>query len=179
MGIALLALVVSLYLIRAEKAPIPKPVITDEELDKGIKLKDIHYTHDDPDEEIKWILDAREVKFSKDRSYFSFREFKLKLETKSRPPINFKGKRGDFNKTTGDITLMNDLYGTSVEGYTLKAEYLHYNQKTGILKSDKPVFITGPFFTISGQGLYFSLKDEFVRLDSGVTTTITKDVLIS
>ena len=106
-------LVVGFYLYEVRKNPILKQVMqTEFSTEEGVKLKNIHYTQKDPEKNLTWLLDAKEVTFSEDRQVMTFRNFKLRLESKDRPAIELQGKRGDYNKKTEIITLHGDLLGT-------------------------------------------------------------------
>lgn len=179
LGIVMLAAVAGFYLVRseAEKELVRQPIVTEADLEDGITLSDIHYTQDDPDQGMQWVLDAEQVKFSPDRTYFSFRSFRLKLLPKDRPFLELEGERGDFNKATGEINLQGDLEGFSANGYRIFADHLLYNHELGLLTTDKPVRINGPFFTVSGQGLYFNLEREYLKMTSGVTTSMDQKIL--
>jgi LPS export ABC transporter protein LptC len=180
LGIVALAVVVGFYLFRseAEKERIRQPIVTDADLDDGITLNDIHYTQDDPEKGMQWVLDAKKVQFSPDRTYFSFRTFHLKLFPEDRPSLELEGHRGDYNKATGLINLQGDLKGRSVDGYRIFAEHLLYNHEEGVLTTDEWVRITGPFFTVTGKGLYFHLEREYLKMSSGVTTTLDPKLVI-
>ncbi|MEE9609745.1 MAG: LPS export ABC transporter periplasmic protein LptC [Desulfatiglandales bacterium] len=176
-GIGVLLIVVSLYLIHARKEIGGASLLTDLVSEEGLSLKDIHYTQNNPDEGMKWILDAKEVKFSKDRTFFSFRNFRLKLEPENRPRVELQGKRGDYNKKSGEINLHGDLQGHTDNGYSIFTEHMVYKEKEGYLKTDQPVKIFGPFFSVAGRGLYFNPEKETLRIISDVTTHINKDSL--
>lgn len=179
LAIGILGIVVGFNMLRAPEKTVPEPVVKDLGEDEGIKLQDIHYTQDDPGEKVKWDLDAKEVRFSPDRSFFSFKKFRLTLKPEDRPTIALEGNRGDYNKDTQEIKLLGNLHGMTANGYTIHAEHLLYNQKEGILTTDGPVTIEGPFFSVAGHGLFFNLEDEFFRMVSGVTTTIDQNILRS
>ncbi len=179
LGIVLLAAVAGSYLVRseAEKDLVRQPIVTEADLEDGITLSDIHYTQDDPEEGMQWVLDAEKVRFSPDRTYFSFHSFRLKLFPKERPSLELEGDRGDFNKATGEINLQGDLEGFSANGYRIFADHLLYNHELGLLTTDRPVRITGPFFTVHGKGLYFNLEREYLKMTSGVTTSMDRKIL--
>jgi len=123
---------------------------------------------------VKWTLDAKEVRFSKNNNFFSFMDFRLKLEPKNKPAIELEGKRGDYNKNSGEINLRGGLQGCTDNGYRIITEHILYNQKEGILKTEKPVKITGPFFSISGKGLSFNVENEILQIKSDVMTLVDK-----
>lgn len=178
-GILCLAAVLIFYLIEseAEKELVRRPIVTEADLEDGITLTDIHYTQDDPSQGMQWVLEAKEVRFSPDRTYFSFRSFHLKLFPEDRPSLELEGERGDFNRATGEINLKGDLKGYSVDGYRIFADHLLYSHELGLLTTDEPVRITGPFFTVTGTGLYFNLEQEYLKIGSGVTTYLDRKIL--
>ena len=150
----------------------------DEVSTEGLKLKDIHYTHDDPDKGFKWILDAREVKYSEDRSSVTFHDFKLRLEPEKKPWFKLTGKKGNYSENSGDINLWGNLEGFSENGYKIFTEHILINEKDGHVSTDKPVKIFGPFFSVKGKGLFVDLKKETLKIFSDVTTTLKKETLI-
>ena len=173
-----LLIVVGLYLINARNEIIQKPAFSYVVSDEGVKLKDIHYTQDNPDEGIKWVLDAREVSLSEDRQFITFRNFRLKLEPKNRPSIELVGEKGDYDKKSGEINLWGDLKGYSDNGYRIITEHVMYKQKENYLKTDEPVKIIGPYFSVEGGSLYLDLEKEILRVISGVTTSINRRMII-
>lgn len=177
-GIGVVVIVVGLYLIEAHYEIIKAPLLTGLVTEEGLKLKNIHYIQNDPDDRMKWILDAEEVKFSKDREFLSFRQFRLRLEPENRPSIELKGKRGDYDKNSGEINLYGDLTGYTDNGYRIITQHILYKQKEGYLRTEEPVKISGPFFSVTGRGLYFNPEKETLRIISDVTTHINSDSLI-
>jgi LPS export ABC transporter protein LptC len=178
-GIGVVLIVVALYLTRAYYEIIEVPFLagigSEEE---GLKLKNIHYTQNDPDEGMKWILDAMEVKFSKDMKFFSFKDFRLRLEPEERPSIDLEGKMGDYNKNTGEINLHGNLRGNTANGYSIFTQHILYKQNDGYLETEEPVKIFGPSFSLAGRGLYFNPEKEILRIISDVTTRIDGESLI-
>ncbi len=179
LGIACLAAVLIFYLTESEveRELVRRPIVTEADLEDGITLTDIHYTQDDPEQGMQWVLEAKEVRFSPDRTYFSFRSFHLKLFPEDRPVLDLEGEQGDFNRSTGEINLKGDLKGYSVDGYRIFTDHLLYSHELGLLTTDEPVRITGPFFTVTGTGLYFNLEDEYLKITSGVTTFLDRKIL--
>ena len=104
---------VALYLVRSGKEIIQKTVVKEIVQGEGLKLKDIHYTHEDPEKGVKWVLDAREVLFSQDKSSFLFHDFQLSVEPENRPWLRLKGKEGNYFRDSGEIYLRGDLEGHS------------------------------------------------------------------
>ena len=171
-------LVVAFHLIKFGRKVIQRPdfsVVIDGE---GIKLKDIHFTQNDLTKGLEWVLDAREVKSSLDKNTILFHDFHLKLKPKDRPFIKFKGNEGDYSRKSGEINLWGELEGYSEDGYRFVTERVHFNEKTGFLTTDKPVKISGPFFTVTGKGLYIDLKKERLKISSDVVAVLNNESLM-
>lgn len=141
---------------------------------EGLNLKDIHYTHNDSDEGLKWVLDAEEVKFSGDKNSIFFQDFLLKLELRDSQWLKLKGKQGNYFRASGDINLLGNLEGFSGNGYKIETEHILINEKTGLLSTKKPVKIFGPFFSVAGKGLFADLEKKKLKILSDVTTIFNK-----
>ena len=89
-----------------------------------------------------------------------------------------EGKRGDYDKSSGNISLHGDLKGRTDNGYMILTDRATFNQKQGDLETDDLVRIIGPFFSVEGRGLYFNVETETLRILSEATTTIKDESLI-
>lgn len=178
LGLGLLLASIAIYLVRSGKELIQVPFLKDVMSGEGIKLKDIQYSQDDPDKGLKWVLDAREVSFSEDRKALFFYDFHLRLEPENRPFFELKGNRGDYSRDSGTINLWGDLDGLSGNGYRIVTEHLMINEKSRQVSTEKPVKISGPFFTVAGRGLFVDLEQESFQVLSDVTTVIDQEALI-
>jgi len=172
-----LALVV-FYLVEARKGAVRHPALADADPEESLKLQDIHFSQSTPDKAVKWVLDASEVRISKDQRLVSFSNFRLRLEPDNKPAVELEGKRGDYDKSSGNIFLYGDLKGRTDSGYVILTERATFRQKQGDLETDDPVKIIGPFFSVEGRGLYFNVETETLRILSDATTTIKDGSLI-
>jgi LPS export ABC transporter protein LptC len=177
LGIAILLVVVGLYMIGSQKETIKNSLLADIVGEEGLKLKNVSYAQDDPNKGMKWTLDAKEVKFSKDKTFISFKDFRLKLRPQNRPTVKMQGKRGEYDRNSGEIKLHGDLQAYTDNGYQIITEHILYKEKEGYLKTEEPVRIVGPFFSVAGRGLYYNPEKEILRIYSDVTTRITKGSL--
>jgi LPS export ABC transporter protein LptC len=178
LGLAFLVALVVFYLTKSAEEIVQEPVAKGIMSGEGLQLKDIHYTHDDPYERLKWVMDAKEVKFSEDRSLIIFHDFQLKLAPEKRKGFNLKGKKGEYSRDSGELKLWGDLKGVSEDGYRINTEYVLINEKSGQVRTDKPVKIFGPFFSIEGKGLFVDLEKDRFKVLSDVTTIVEKEPLI-
>lgn len=171
-GLGVLLALVAAYLIGSGKDFFRNAALEKIVSGEGIKLKDIHYTQDDPEKGMKWVLDAGEVKFSDDRQFISFRGFKLKVTPATRATFEVTGDNGDYSRATGTLNLAGNLKGISEDGYKVLTESIRVDEKKGILTNAKPVEILGPFFSIKGEGVFLDLRKKRLKVLSRVTTVI-------
>jgi LPS export ABC transporter protein LptC len=173
-GIGLLGILVSVHLSQAPKQNTGSSSGTGAALEKGLKLEDIHYSQDDPNDRVKWFLDAKEAILSDDKQVISFRNFKLRLEPENRPRVELEGEKGAFHRNSGEIHLQGALRGSTDDGYRIVTESAVYSQKKGCLETHDPVKITGPFFSLEGRGLLLNVEKETLLIPSDVTALIDK-----
>lgn len=162
----------------AQKEIIKESLLSDMVGGEGLKLKNVSYAQNDPSQGMRWTLDAKEVKFSKDKTFISFKDFQLKLRPQNRPTVELKGKKGDYDRNSGEINLRGDLQASTDNGYRIITEHILYKEKEGYLKTEEPVRILGPFFSVAGRGLYYNPEKETLKIHSDVTTRIAKESLI-
>ena len=176
-GIGILLGVVVFYLIRSGRDIIQDFPLKEIVAGEGLRLKDIHYSQDDPDKGLKWVLDAKEVRFSGDKSSIHFNEFRLTVEPENRSSFRLKGKRGDYSRDSGEINLWGDLEGFSGNEYRIATEHILINEKRGHLSTEKPVKIFGSFFSVTGRGLFLDLEKRRVKILSDVTAIVNEESL--
>ncbi len=169
-------LAVGFYFAKAGKDLIKTTALIKNVLSgEGVNLKDIHYRQDDPDEKVKWVLDAKEVRFSEDKNTIRFFDFYLKVSAEGRPGFSLKGEKGVYQKKIGKIELWGKLDGTYGDAYRFQTEYVAIDEKNGTVTNQNPVEIIGPFFTVKGKGLFADITGNRVRILSDVVTTIDQE----
>jgi LPS export ABC transporter protein LptC len=171
-GMLLLVLVLGYFLVKPGDKGINKTAINELPPGAGITGKKLHFVEDQTDEKIKYILDADEATSSQDKKQVELSGVRLKLEPVTGPAMEIKGTEGDFNKSLNEIILKGDVQGRRTDGYSIFTEYVAYMLKEGVLKTDEPVRIIGPFFSASGRGLLFYPEKETFKIISNVTTII-------
>ncbi len=178
MGMVALLAVVGFYLVKAPDDSPEDASPTDTVEDESFRLKNIHYIQENPDGGAKWILDADEVRFSEDRQYISFNNFHLKLEPENNFVIELVGKNGSYDKIADVINLSGNLEGHTDSGYRIATDRVLYKQKKGHLNTDGAVEITGPFFSVTGNGLHVNLNTETIKIIHDTITVIERGSLI-
>ena len=182
LGLGILVVLVAFYLIKSDmetsREPVQKEETEEAPQKEEIVLKEIHYTQDDPDKGLKWVVDAKEVKSSGDKSIVSFYDFRLRVEPENRGFLELKGKRAEYNKHSSEIDLWGGLEGLSGDGYRIASERILFNEKKGHLSTEESVEISGPYFKVTGRGLFVDFKKHTLKILSNATTILNKEKLI-
>ncbi len=173
-GLGFTLIVVIYYVVQGHKDIIKKTKTISEVPSYAVQLKDVHYVYDDPKKDTKWELDAKQVKFSKDRSVIFFSDFYLTVNSKGKKCFNLKGKKGRYEKQKNLIFLDGDIKITDEKGYTLYTDHLIFNEKTAQAYSDASVRIKGSFFDIKGKGLILDIKRKKIEVLSDVKSLVQK-----
>ena len=181
-GLGLLVVLVAFYLIGSDRETSPEHVQKENPSEipqkEEIVLKEIHYSQDDPDKGLKWVVDASEVKSSGDKSIVSFYNFRLRVEPENREFLELKGKRAEYNKHTSEINLWGGLQGSSGDGYSISSERILINEKKGHLSTEESVEISGPYFKVTGRGLFVDFEKHTLKILSNATTILNKEKVI-
>lgn len=175
-GLGILLAVVSFYLLKSGKGG-GKPDVGDIITGDGLVLKDIHYSQDDPDKGMLWSLDAQEMKSSGDKKSISFKGFRMKVQPKEGEPAELTGGSGDYSRDSGEINLWGNLDGVYGNQFRVRADHLLVLEKKEEMTSDKAVKMTGPGFSVEGQGLLVDFREENLKILSNVTATIENEAV--
>ena len=106
LGVGALLLIMAFYLAKSGKELVKTTAFLKDLVSaEGLNLKNIHYRQDDPEGKIRWVLDAKEVRFSEDKKIIRFYDFELNVAPEGRENFRLSGKRGNYFKDTGNIEL--------------------------------------------------------------------------
>lgn len=175
MVIAFVIVLAVLFLFQGQKDQRVENVVQAQDSQEGIRLKDVHYLQDDPGHKVKWVLDASEATMSKDQQVMTFLDFLFTLEPADRPSVTLRGNQGEYYKSTGRLVLEGNLIGETGDGYRFTTEQAVYYHKAGKLETEKPVTLSGDFFSVEGKGLLLDIGKKTVQVLSNVTTKIHGD----
>ncbi len=176
-GFGILLTLAGSYLMKSKKEVVRDTFFEEITPGEGIKLKEIHYAQHNPDKGVSWNLQANELRSSGDKKSIFFNEFRLRVAPQGRPFFELKGKSGNYSRDSGEINLLGDLEILSENGFRLTTADVLINEKSGELSTDKPVKISGPFFSMKGRGLFVDFEKETLKILSDVTTTLNKESL--
>ena len=172
--IILILILVSFYLFKSKIDFFGNTVVNQIIPKEGVKLENIHYVQDNPDEGSRWVLDAEEARFSKDGQQLVFENFIFKLESENSVSLELKGNEGDYNKVSSEINLRGNLEGITDNGYSIMTEHILYRQNEGLLQSDEEVQIIGPFFSVTGKGLRADVEKKALKILKNTVTRIDR-----
>jgi LPS export ABC transporter protein LptC len=176
--ILLLLIIIGFYLIKARHQVTIDLALLDANSGEGLRMTRLHFIQNNPDEGMKWILDAEQGTSSKDMQHIQFEHFRLKLEPENGPSVELEGGGGEYDKNTYEINLQGDLQGITDTGYKILTNHMVFHQKERTIKSEEPVKIIGPFFSVEGKGLFMNMETDTLRVLSDVTTRIDKESLV-
>ena len=142
---------------------------------EGLLLRDVHYAQDDQGRGLQWILDAGDVRVSSDKNNIAFNRFSLKVDKKDKTSFVLKGDRGDYSRETGVINLWGNVQGSSKQGYQVVSEHFLINDKEGFIRTERAVSLKGPFFVVSGNGLFIDLETEDLKIFSDVHALVDEN----
>lgn len=172
---AVLVGLVSFYFLNSGKSVVQVPEGNEMAKGDGLRLKDIHYTHDDAGQNMKWVLDAEEVTFSVNNNEMAFINYHILVEPSGKPWMRLRGNRGEYSRQTGDIRLWGGLEGQSENGYRIETDRVCINEKSREMRTEEFVKISGPLFSVAGKGMVADIREERIRILSQVTTVLNQE----
>lgn len=176
-GIVLLILIIGFYLIASDKEDLAEVILEEIIPEEGFSSKNVEVSQTDPDRGAVWNLKADEFRYSEDGHRVQFLKFAMKIEPEKDLRIELEGNRGEYNKETNEINLYGELKGLTNSGYRIYSEHIIFKQDEDCLETDEDVTFTGPYFSITGKGLYVDLKNETLEVLSDVSSKIKKESL--
>ncbi len=178
-GVVLLLSLIGFFLVKTDKGESEKeiPEVTVPKAD--ISSENFVITETDPDKGTKLTLEADEGSFSteKDDEIGRFKGFRLKYQTKEALDFEFEGKSGEINRAKNEINLTGGLKGKTADGYLIYTERITIQLKDNCIKSDEAVTVEGPFFRITGRGLYMDLEKKTLEILKDVNSVFDTGAL--
>jgi len=179
LSLGLICVVIFTYILKGlhnlpQEATLEKILLKD-----GVRLSQVHYSQGDINKDLNWKLDAEEVRLSRDNNIVTFKKFHLIVEPKGKPKINLEGQKGEYSRVTGVLNLWGDIRVSSGNGYSAKSGHLVLDEKKGFITTKDWVEISGPFFSLTGKGLFVDLKREVLKIRANVTTKVKGELLAS
>ena len=176
-GVAMVIVVAGFFFLHSLTGDGTRALISGFVPGEGLRLNRIHYTHEDPDKGLRWVLDAGEMTFSEDKNLMVFKDFRLVVKPEGRPFIKVNGSQGEYDRRTGLIMLNGNVNAETDEGYSIFSDRLILDEKKRTVSTELPVTMAGPFFSVEGTGLFIDLHKETLDVHSRVTTIINDKVV--
>ncbi|MBN1903679.1 MAG: LPS export ABC transporter periplasmic protein LptC [Deltaproteobacteria bacterium] len=175
-GVVLLLSVIGFFVIKTDTRESEKeiPEVTIPKAD--ISSENFIVTESDPDKGTKLILEADEGSYSneKDGEIGSFKGFRMKHQTKEALDFELEGESGEIDREKNEIYLSGGLKGKTAEGYLIYTERITIQQNENCIKSDEAVTVEGPFFRITGKGLFMDMEKKTLEILKDVNSVFYK-----
>jgi LPS export ABC transporter protein LptC len=168
-GIILLLCTIGYFFVKTGYKGVNSAILKEVLSEAGLTGKGFHYSQGN------LVIDAEKGDYSQDKQRISFDNVVAEIKPNNSPyTMEVKGNKADYDTNTKVMKLSGNLMGYSNNGYKIFTEYLIYEQKEGILRTNEPIRITGPFFSLSGKGLVLNTEKETFEIISDVTTLFEK-----
>lgn len=97
---------------------------------------------------------------------------KVDANSYGREDTNLTARKGQINRTTGNVHLENDVVITSQNGAQMKTETLDWNRGENIVRTQDVVTLEDEIMKIKGKGMEAHPALKVAKLDSNVTADI-------
>ena len=176
-GVVLLFSAIGFFVVKSEKEDVEE--LSHEEMvsKTDISAKKFKVAQPDSDKGITWTLEADEGDYSYENEVGRFKKFRIKLHTEEGLDFDLEGKNGEFNIEKNELNFSGELKGKTSNRYVVYAEHLLLKGKEGIIKSDEIVTFVGPFFRMTGKGLFMDMKKETLIILKDGKSTFDKESL--
>ena len=177
-GIVILVAAVGFFLINSDREET-EGIIPDEKVPKeDIRTEKFKVYEPYTDKGITWTLEADEVHYSeKDEETVLLEGFRFRYQQRDGLDLELEGKSGDYNNAGNEIILSGEIKGKTSNGYTFYTEHLIFQQKENCLKTDESVTLVGPFFKMTGKGLFIDLEKETFKMLKDIISILDKESL--
>ncbi len=178
-GAVLLLLIIGFFLMKSDREE-PEKIIPDEIVPEAdISSKNFKVTQTDPDKGTRLTLEADEGSYyyEKDYEIGRFNRFRLDYQMQNAPGFKIEGNSGEYNKAKNEITLYGELKGITGNGYKIYTERITIQQKENCIKSDETVTLEGPFFKITGKGLFMDMEKKTLKILKDVNSVFYRGSL--
>ena len=176
-GIVLFLAAIGFFLIKSERKEPEKITIDETVPAEDISSKKFNVTQMDSDKGITWTLESDGGDYSLEDRVGRFKKFRIKLHAEDGLDFELEGNSGEYNNEKNEIQFSGELKGQTSNGYMIYTDHLMLQGKDGSLKSDEDVTFVGPFFKITGRGLFMDLKKEKLKIMKDVNSTFDKESL--
>jgi len=169
-GILVLLSIIGYFIVKAGYKGGNNSELNESPPETGLTIKNTHSNQENLDNGTSFVLEADEWTYSQDEKQVIGNNFWLHIKPLDGPSWEVKGSKADYDTKAKVIRLSGNLQGHSDDGYGIFTEYLiyDYEKKESVLKTDEPVKITGPFFSMSGKGLLYYPEKEKLKIISDV-----------
>lgn len=174
-GIIILLAVIGFFLVESEKEYVEDPSHEETVPAADVSARKFKVTQPDSDKGTTYVLEADEGGYLNGVGWC--KKFRMKLNTKDGLDLELEGNKVEINREKNEIIFSGEIEGKTSDCYLIYTENLIFQEKEGSLKSDEIVTIVGPFFRMTGKGLFVDLKKETIDILKDINSTFDKESL--
>jgi LPS export ABC transporter protein LptC len=171
-GIIVLLLIVACFISKGVRLSEVSPTASTMVPGESLTMSEVKYDQDHEDNR-GWELIAKEAHFFDATQVVALTEVLLKVNSSEDNAYEIRGNEGDYCRKTEEIVLKGNVVGRSAGGYKIETSQLTYKQREESVETDKAVRMSGPFFTVNGEGFSLDLRSNRFKVWSNVYTTIS------
>ncbi|MBN1829114.1 MAG: LPS export ABC transporter periplasmic protein LptC [Deltaproteobacteria bacterium] len=131
-------------------------------------VKNFHYTEVGNPEAL-WEIDADTAQYQRDLNLATLTNVTVKISFPRLPTVTMKGDKGSVRIDTKNVEIMGNVTIRSERGESVATERIEYDHGLRTFRTDKPVTINHPAFSVSGTGAVLVLDEKKLTLLSSVT----------
>jgi LPS export ABC transporter protein LptC len=163
-GAVLLLSLIGFFFVKTDKGGSEKEIQEVKVPKADFSSEYINITETDPDKGTKLTLEADEGEGNRDSEIGRFKGFRLKYQIKDTPAFELEGESGEIDRVKNEINLSGGLKGKTAEGYLIFTERITIQQDENCIKSDEAITVEGPFFRITGKGLFMDMEKKTLKI---------------
>jgi len=139
-----------------------------------LALQQIDYTHTEGGV-ARWRLVASRAEHQAESKLMLVRDLELTFfDAGGDEQVTVKALSGQINSDYSAVEVREDVELSHRNGYTLRTNYLHYNQADGMIRTDAPVHLTGQDVTLDGVGLRVDLSRRRLHVLDNVQAVLSR-----
>lgn len=138
---------------------------------EGASLKEIYLSEDDPQKAYRWALHAKEVRINKEKTFYEFSDYLLRLVSDKHGQIELRGPRGNYLREKKLFELIGEISIESMDGYTAKAKDVIFEEDKGIISSSEEFNVANNDLSLSGKGFLFDIKKGHFTIQKQIRAT--------
>jgi LPS export ABC transporter protein LptC len=139
-----------------------------------LALQRIDYTHTEGGL-ARWRLVAGRAEHQTESKLLLVKDLQLTFfDEKGGEQVNLKARNGQISGDYSAVEVRDDVELVHRNGYTLRTDFLRFNQADGMLRTEAPIRLTGRDVTLDGVGLQVDLAKRRLHIPGRVRAVLSR-----